>query len=795
MIVLETLAESIDAIAEAVSKIPGLEWLADIDLGDADPTDGFADEEDPEKRIPHRLYAVFTNQQAMNSLLSLWQAWLAEPNKRAARGFGPFKRLFINLSDIRRWGAADRISETGILEFWREDIEVKGGQGTSVFEIELWFRNDATRRSSLAGEVRAQVEAVEGRELSSCAIEDIRYHALLIEVPSAYIEALLSQLAQQKYTQLLMAEGVMFFRPQAQSRFRLVQPEVTTFDLTQKLTGAAAPQGDPVAAILDGVPLANHAALQGRVILDDPDDHASHYQPGQHLHGTAMSSIVLFGDLNGSANAQPRPVYVRPILQPDSFGREEVTPPNRLLVDVIHRAVRRMMEGEEGNAPVAPSVRIVSLSIGDRSRPFDRDVSPLARIIDWLAWKYRLLFIISAGNCTSDIVVDSTFDEWQQLSVEDRAIAILRAMRSDQFRRRPLSPAEAINAVTVGASHRDECTIFTAGQRVDLLDGTGGPSPLTTVASGFRRSTKPDILLPGGRQFYYRPAGNGDVPTVFRVAPVASAPGQLAAAPGVGPMEVTRVAYCCGTSNSAALATRYLALALERLNQAPQVLAAEIPVDPFWAVILKSLIVHGASWEEASQLIEKAFALQNADWREAVGTKRQFLGFGEVSPDRCLSASDQRATVIGWGEIRDQEGLVFFLPLPPALSAVKEYRRLTTTLTWLTSPNQRHKNYRRAQLYLSVPVEQLGAKTIGVDAKTAQRGTVEHRVFAGTDAKAFLDGTNLSIQVNCKADAGKLDEPTPFALVVSLEVEATSTIAVYNEVESRIRAQVEITTG
>jgi hypothetical protein len=34
----------------------------------------------------------------------------------------------------------------------------------------------------------------------------------------------------------------------------------------------------------------------------------------------------------------------------------------------------------------------------------------------------------------------------------------------------------------------------------------------------------------------------------------------------------------------------------------------------------------------------------------------------------------------------------------------------------------------------------------------------------------FVDGANLEIQVNCRADAGELDEDVAYALVTTLEV-------------------------
>lgn len=264
------------------------------------------------------------------------------------------------------------------------------------------------------------------------------------------------------------------------------------------------------------MPLANHAALTNRLRVDDPDNHAALYKVGRHFHGTAISSLVLHGDFNGDGPTQPKPVYIRPILQPASFGQAEITPTDQLLVDLIHRAVRRMFEADGGANPVAPNVLVVNLSIGDRARPFDREISPLARLLDWLSRKYGVLFIVSAGNCPNDIALDMTFQEWGALAPADQAHRALRAMKTDQYRRRPLSPAESINCLTVGSSHRDDCANFQIGARVNLIDGLSAPSPITTVAVGFRRANKPEVLFPGGKQLFQRPLADNQNPSHVR---------------------------------------------------------------------------------------------------------------------------------------------------------------------------------------------------------------------------------------------------------------------------------------
>src|SRR5207249_2248986 len=91
------------------------------------------------------------------------------------------------------------------------------------------------------------------------------------------------------------------------------------------------------------------------------------------VHGTAMASFITRGELVESGDPLTRPIYARPILANDPSGRGlESIPRDVLPVDLLHRAVRRLFEGEGGEAPVAPSVRIINLSVGDRLQTFKR---------------------------------------------------------------------------------------------------------------------------------------------------------------------------------------------------------------------------------------------------------------------------------------------------------------------------------------------------------------------------------------------------------------------------------------
>ena len=232
-----------------------------------------------------------------------------------------------------------------------------------------------------------------------------------------------------------------------------------------------------------------------------------------------------------------------------------------------------------------------------------------------------------------------------------------------------------------------------------------------------------------GVSFYHPPVGPSGDPASFRPHIGFGPPGQLTATPGVRPMELDRTAFCRGTSNATALASRCAAFIHERLDQLRTEPGGDQLDSRNMAVLLKALTVHGASWGNAVQTIRDTFASSAADWREMQRLQTRFLGYGEVDPGTSLFCTDQRATLIGWGRLASGGGHVFRIPLPPSLGGTQHRRRLTATLAWISPVNPRHKNYRQAYLWFHIPEEDLGVSKAELDADTSRRGTVEHRIF------------------------------------------------------------------
>lgn len=786
VLVIETVG-GVDNFANAVRRIAGLEWMAELETDAIAPDEDFYDEQNADKKLSGRLYLVLSNQRALDEMLSLWQRYQAQPNMRFEFGLTKFRDVFLCLKDIRRWGVQDRIEETGVLDAWREDLEHNGDR-IIRFEAELWFRGAHAKRRKAQGQVQALVGELGGSMIANCIIPEIAYHGLLAEIPASAAQ----QIIEHPEVDLVKCESVMFFRPVGQMATGATPVESELVDLDAG--DAALPTGDPVVAILDGLPLANHGLLRDRLIIDDPDDYASAYTVADRMHGTAMASLVCRGDLTDEAPPLDHPVYVRPIMKPIRWidsPRPEQIPDDVLVVDHIHRAVRRMFEGEGAADPVAPTVRIINFSIGDPCRQFTQALSALARLLDWLSIKYDVLFIISAGNHPDDIETGMPKHDFNALSDSDKEARVVKTLYADARHRKLLSPGESINGLTVGALHHDTATVTHMGSAVNLF-GNLLPSPVSSFGGGYRKAVKPDLLFNGGRFLYTETLGSTTDAT-FQARCMRIAPGNKVASPSGVAGDTDKVAYCCGTSNAAALVSRMAAACHDALLDVFEEQAPDIELRPYLAPLLKTMLVQGCSWGEIEDRL-RAILQTSDNGRQIRSLISRWMGYGVTDRDRVLVCTEQRATLLGFGQLGDEEAHVFTLPLPPSLGARREWRRLTVTLGWISPVASSTQRYRSAGLWFEVDGDAIATSRTEVDTRTSRRGTVQHEVFEGDRAVAITEDANLMIKVNCRKDAATIQQPVAYGLAVTLEVAEGIDIAIYEEIRTRIAPAVEIRT-
>ena len=206
-------------------------------------------------------------------------------------------------------------------------------------------------------------------------------------------------------------------------------------------------------------------------------------------------------------------------------------------------------------------------------------------------------------------------------------------------------------------------------------------------------------------------------------------------------------------------------------------------------VLIKALLVHGADWADMQMPYEALRNAQNSrTFKEYLG---RFLGYGFADLAKVMTCTEQRVTVLGFGELDDGEGAEFLLPLPPSLSSVDERRRLTITLSWLSPVNSARQNYRVAHLWFN-PGNAIVTNRICADHRAVQRGTVQHEILESDKAVAFQDGDAIASKVNCRADAGDMPARIPYGLAVTLEVAEGINIPIYQEVRDRLAVRVPV---
>lgn len=759
----------------AVKKTEGLEWIFDKESFDIEPDEDFYYAEDKKKNISGKVYCVMSNQEAMKQMISCWKRFNDGEIDVFKRGYAGLKDIFINIKNIRKWTSKDRMEETRVIDYWRESLELDGNTAIP-FEVELFYRKDSKNRSLAETTVAREIKKLGGRILNKCYIDEIAYHALLVELPRNEIEKLIRNYQQ---IQLVHIDDIMFFRPICQSVFNVYDKDdilVEEFDKDIQVN-----ESMPIIGVFDGMPIQNHPLLKDRIILDDPDEYEIGYESRHRCHGTAMSSLILNGDLNKKEVLNHR-IYLRPILRPrevaPNFFVEEV-PRDCLIVDKIHVAIVRLFEAQHGNTPVASTVRIINLALGDPVRQLATLMSPLARLIDYLSFKYSILFIVSAGNHPETIeMIGSSFDELRKKNITERSEEYFKCLSKNQRNIKILSPAENINGLTIGAIYDDYCEVG-EGERTIFAVQRGLPSPISSHGKGYRSIITPDLYYRGGRKYIVDSlSGKCEWSKSNRE------PGCKVAAPTIDSSKDGQ-AFTFGTSDATALISHEALKCYDILNDIYKLETGEVPPYNYIAILVKAMLTHGASWGDIASQVAKM-----TDAKEKQVSR--WLGYGIPNISRVEECTKNRVTLIGSGSLKKDEGHIFTLPLPIDISSKVIKRRLIVTLAYFSPVEVSKQAYRSAKLWFDiVGNEQLASNRENTEWQAVQKGTLQHEIFESEKALIWDDKKEIQIKVNCKEDAGKIKNDIPYCIFVTFEVAEGYNIDVYSKVVNKLKTAIK----
>ncbi len=728
-----------------------------------------------------KVYCVLANNRALEEMVSLWKSYSKNQKMTFPTGKTGLRDVFNNLIDIHFWGYKERIEETGILEAWKDDLNLDPELSEVKCEIELFYRKSKETQQRREDYVKALIQTAGGKVLGQTVVDAINYHAILSSLPRQTVQSIIDK----KDVALASADQIMFFQAVGQS---VVISADNISDSSVQVNMPISIEAEPIIALFDGLPQENHPYLNGILNVDDPDNYAAQYTVSARMHGTSMASLIAHGDLNNIRHQVTHKIYMRPIMKSRSTlgGTEEEIPDDILIVDKIYEAVRRLFEDDAGR--VAPTVRVINLSIGFPGRIFDRMMSPLARLLDWLSYTYRVLFVVSAGNHSGNIDVGMSFADFSTLSIEERTALIIQNMNNNLRIQRLLSPAESVNALTIGASFSDGST-FTADARQVLPCSDNMVSPISALGRGMNNSIKPDIILDGGRNTLLQ---NGMGGTELRWRPSQMrAPGSVSAAPCDLASGAQKIMHSFGTSNAAAMTSHEASRCFDTLADVFGDAGETLPYGAV-ALLIKAMLVHGSEWGELYNAFNSALGIP----QRFTDYVYRFFGYGKPNIDKAVECAKNRITLLGYGELKDGEAHLFDLPLPfDEFSRNKILRRLTATLACFSPITPSRQAYRSAQLWFSIE----GAKKhlidnrINADWQATRRGSLQHEIFQNDEIVVWGNDDIIQLKVNCANVADdKFAGSVPYALMVSFEIDAAVNIDVYERVSIKVKPPVAI---
>lgn len=433
------------------------------------------------------------------------------------------------------------------------------------------------------------------------------------------------------------------------------------------LPSVEAPESEsPAIVVLDGGVIPTHPliepALAGQHHQSFLPGNTSVLDGGTDGHCTAVVSVAAYGGLgetllHHSGVIKPCRVAVARLLDDNTQLPHSVN-----LKSALPRAAAAMLDRN--------GARILNHSIASHA-PFNRSrMSIWAEALDRLAYdngQEGFLVIVATGNIDGDITPTyAQVEAW--LHEQGHPLYLL------EERCRLRNPAQAINALTVGAFVPRAGVAFTVRERTGsrTVADDQQPSPFTRTGFGYLREVKPEVVEEGGNWYVDRSGHLLTAPHITDV-PVANS---LYATEG------KLLKFGNGTSLSAPRVAHLAAEILEVLPGAS--------VD-----LVRALIVNAAEWPMQLATVEAAL---------------RTFGYGVPHRDRALLPAGPRCILIIEDEIQIGHAQYFRVPFPTDLFErnPETMVRLSVTLSYRAPIRKTNLKYRGTVLEWNLAKRQEG---------------------------------------------------------------------------------------
>jgi hypothetical protein len=633
------------------------------------------------------------------------------------------RKALAALAKIEHLGPWTRIDR------WRGDQQILQGDETYTLDLVLLPTAAGPRNRAAIDAIAGFLQVAGGKVVDQ--VDAPTFSALRIRGRGQALETLLEYRDDVAYVDLPPKASVLV-------------PAMLHTDVDQLPAISEPPPTAPAVCLVDSGVVEGHPLLAAAMMADRSRAYPGSLGPPVPTppvtragHGTNVAGVALYGDVAACLSKRDfvASLWLINARILDDNGELE---PDRMPL------VRRIIEDHRDRC------RVFNLSLG--LSPCDGAPSMYAAELDALAREHDVLFVVSAGNENTA----QRHNRGEALVYPDYLIELP-----------VLAPAEALNALTVGAISRDSDPYPHA---LPTVAPKRAPSPFTR-SGGLPGVVKPELVEEGGnyainvRQWVSNDPGVGVPTTSHR-------PGKL-------------FDHTLGTSVAAPRVARMAALLLDRYPSAS-------------ANLVRALLVHSAQPPDGVK-----------DWsRDLVMAT---CGFGVPDLDRAMYSRPGHMTLYFEGEIAVDQVLIFDVPVPAAMMRARGRKHITVTLAYDPAVSLVDRERPRGVVLTwnlargDVPIGRVHDAIVAASADAPRQPTPAAKVFmTGSLSKTRQSGGTVQKNVFTwvRGDHGETyrlavvataPRPGPpgatqrFAVVVGLAVE-DATIDLHAELRARLAA-------
>lgn len=666
--------------------------------------------------------------------------------EEGASGRGVSANVFHAIEEVGTWGRHDRIGRTLKNKTWSEEENI-------VVDIELWPRESHQKNRSECDQTKAWLQE-QGAEIWD-------------DLATDSVSLIRTQLTGRMLDTLLELETIRIVDLPPK-----IYLETADYDLELHDVTVEGPQdGEEVTiAVLDSGVISGHPMLAPAMAEEIS------FIPGVNVedetgHGTAVGGFALYGDIERCVRDQHFATPLR-LLSGKVLSGDRDEYDRRLIASQVIDAVNYF----HGNL----GCRIFNISFADREQPYNgQHVKGLATVLDELARKHDILFVVSAGNFsgTDDVPGDWRRDYPEYLFSQEAKI---------------IDPAPALNAVTVGSLARYDVSTNAARYPRDAnhqsIARINELSPFTRTGPGPNGAIKPDLVEYGGNMAVDL-RGGGVLSRDRNLGEISLKHSFVADRlflPMIGTSFATpKISYIAGQ-----LLTRYPD-ASTNLIRALLLLNAKLP-------------------NEAETLIDGRTIETPLGPLSAKEASLFSYGYGLPQDDPTLYSRENCVTLTAEETIEADQTHFYEIPLPEAfLSRGRCQRNIRVSLAYSALCRSTRKKYKGSKIYFKVvledDVDQLVSRfqhgsdlenipewsDLSPGSQIRSKGTAmaatRNLAVIGSNSP-LLNGKRLFVVVTHQVEgwASELIGEEPYALAVAIE-DASEEVRLYTQLRTRLR--------